>query len=245
MPSRKSAGPCSRASDRSAATGRVSWTEAMEGFRRMLPVTLYVVPMGLAFGAAALQQDLSGSARHPHECGRLRRVLAVRGPGPLVGDPGPGPAPAHHLRRQRPPCAARRLPGTLAQQAVALAPLRHRHPAQRSQLGARDPDPGRGRRQHRPEPAREPAPRRRPRLVVDMAARHGSRRRRSAATSATSPGSGSIFSSSPSSLPCSPASGAACGRTCCHGSRPPPWPLPAPGCCPAAGTCWPGHSPVA
>ena len=31
----------------------------MEGFRRMLPVTLYVVPMGLAFGAAALQQDLS------------------------------------------------------------------------------------------------------------------------------------------------------------------------------------------
>ena len=41
-------------------TGRVSWTETMEGFRRMLPVTLYVVPMGLAFGAAALQQDLPG-----------------------------------------------------------------------------------------------------------------------------------------------------------------------------------------
>ena len=42
------------------ATGRVSWTEAIDGFRRMLPVTLYVVPMGLAFGAAALQQDLPG-----------------------------------------------------------------------------------------------------------------------------------------------------------------------------------------
>ena len=41
-------------------TGRVSWTETMEGFRRILPVTLYVVPMGLAFGAAALQQDLPG-----------------------------------------------------------------------------------------------------------------------------------------------------------------------------------------
>ena len=34
--------------------------EIWEGFRRMLPVTLYVVPMGVAFGAAALQQDLPG-----------------------------------------------------------------------------------------------------------------------------------------------------------------------------------------
>lgn len=38
-----------------------SWKELAEGFRRMLPVTLYVVPMGLAFGAAAVQQDVSGA----------------------------------------------------------------------------------------------------------------------------------------------------------------------------------------
>jgi predicted branched-subunit amino acid permease len=42
------------------AAGRASWAGATDGFRRMLPVTLYVVPMGLAFGAAALQQDLPG-----------------------------------------------------------------------------------------------------------------------------------------------------------------------------------------
>ena len=42
------------------ASGRASWTEAMDGFRRMLPVTLYVVPMGLAYGATALQQELPG-----------------------------------------------------------------------------------------------------------------------------------------------------------------------------------------
>ena len=34
--------------------------EIWEGCRRMLPVTLYVVPMGVAFGAAALQRDLPG-----------------------------------------------------------------------------------------------------------------------------------------------------------------------------------------
>ena len=31
---------------------RQFWQEVAEGFRRILPVTLYVVPMGLAFGAA-------------------------------------------------------------------------------------------------------------------------------------------------------------------------------------------------
>ncbi|MGD9507565.1 MAG: AzlC family ABC transporter permease [Geminicoccaceae bacterium] len=40
---------------------RQSWQEVAEGFRRILPVTLYVVPMGLAFGAAAVQQDLPGA----------------------------------------------------------------------------------------------------------------------------------------------------------------------------------------
>src|SRR3954449_10035271 len=44
-----------------SGTGRASWTEAMDGFRRILPLALYVVPMGLAFGAAALQHDLPGS----------------------------------------------------------------------------------------------------------------------------------------------------------------------------------------
>ena len=39
---------------------RLSWSEIAEGFRRILPMTLYVVPMGLAFGAAAVQQDLPG-----------------------------------------------------------------------------------------------------------------------------------------------------------------------------------------
>ena len=104
-------------------TGRVSWTETMEGFRRILPVTLYVVPIGLALGAAALQQDLPGPLAILMSAVNFAGLLAVRGPGSLVGEPGPGPSPAHHLCRQRPPRAARRLPSTLAQQAAAIAPL--------------------------------------------------------------------------------------------------------------------------
>ena len=236
MPSRKSAGPCSRASDRSAATGRVSWTEAMEGFRRMLPVTLYVVPMGLAFAAPALQQDLSAPLAI------LMSAVVFAGSSQFAAldlwsaSPALVPLPAHHLRRQRPPCVARRLPGTLAQQAVALAPLRHR-------LLLSDPNWALV-TQIRTRPAVTPT-RAGSRICSSAPAspcgRHGCSARlsasSSAATSATSPGSGSIFSSSPSSLPCSRASGEACGRICCHGSRPPPWPWPAPGCCPAAGTC--------
>lgn len=37
----------------------LSWRAVPEGFRRILPVTLYVVPMGLAFGAAAVGKGLS------------------------------------------------------------------------------------------------------------------------------------------------------------------------------------------
>jgi 4-azaleucine resistance transporter AzlC len=35
-----------------------SWPDMREGFRRILPVTLYVIPMGLAFGAAAVAKGL-------------------------------------------------------------------------------------------------------------------------------------------------------------------------------------------
>lgn len=39
----------------------LSWRAVPEGFRRILPVTLYVVPMGLAFGAAAVGKGLSAT----------------------------------------------------------------------------------------------------------------------------------------------------------------------------------------
>lgn len=44
--------------DDDGGPGSSTWAELAEGFRRILPVTLYVIPMGLAFGAAAVQQDL-------------------------------------------------------------------------------------------------------------------------------------------------------------------------------------------
>lgn len=42
------------------ADGRsLSFAAARDGFRRILPVTLYVVPMGIAFGAAAIGKGIS------------------------------------------------------------------------------------------------------------------------------------------------------------------------------------------
>jgi 4-azaleucine resistance transporter AzlC len=41
-----------------SAAAPPSWADMREGFRRILPVTLYVVPMGLAFGAAAVAKGL-------------------------------------------------------------------------------------------------------------------------------------------------------------------------------------------
>jgi 4-azaleucine resistance transporter AzlC len=46
---------------RGDAKSTLAWRAVPEGFRAILPVTLYVVPMGLAFGAAAVGKGLSAT----------------------------------------------------------------------------------------------------------------------------------------------------------------------------------------
>jgi hypothetical protein len=190
------------------ATGRVSWTETMDGFRRMLPVTLYVVPMGLAFGAAALQQDLpgplailmsavvfAGSAQFaaldlwsatPALVPRLLTTFAVNARHVLLG------ASLAPWLNKLPPSRRYGTVTLLSDANWALVTQIQERPAAAPTRAAS--------RTCSSAPALS-------------CGRHGCWARPSAwcsaATLATSPSSGSIFSSSPSSPPCSPASGAA------------------------------------